>query len=76
MALNLDSEGPLGPIPSDRERKEAAEIQEELEAQRRALNFLRTVAVNLDNEKLDDTEFREFMRNSMEGMLGIDYTKP
>ena len=49
---------------------------EELEAQRRALNFLQTVAANLDNGKLDDRAFRDFMRNSMEGMPGVEYTKP
>ena len=41
----------------------------------RALNFLRTVAANLDNEAINDKEFREFMRRSMTGMPGIEYPK-
>ena len=42
----------------------------------RALSFLQTIAINLDNNKLPDDQFRNFIRNSLDGMLGIDYTKP
>ena len=42
-------------------------------AKQRALNFLQTVAVNLDNEKLTDTQFRQFMRNNMMGVHGWGY---
>ena len=42
----------------------------------RALNFLQTVAVNLDNPTLTDSAFRDFMRKSMEGMDEVEYTKP
>ena len=42
-------------------------------AQERALSFLQTVAVNLDNEKLTDTQFRQFMRNNMMGIHGWGY---
>lgn len=45
------------------------------EAKFRALNFLQTVAANLDNERLTDEEFRNFMRNSLEGMPGVDYKR-
>lgn len=41
-----------------------------------ALSFLRTMVVNLDNTGLTDEQFREFIRNSVEGMPGVDYTKP
>ena len=30
-----------------------------------ASNFMATVAVNVDNEKLSDKEFREFIRNTL-----------
>ena len=66
----LDSEGPFGPS------KELREREAEDAARFRALNFLRTVAANLDNPKLTDQQFREFMRNSIEGMDGVDYTRP
>ena len=52
-----------------------ADRRTEEENARRALNFLQTVAANLDNEKLDDAAFREFMRNSIEGMPGVDYDR-
>lgn len=42
----------------------------------RALNFLRTVVVNLDNVELTDEQFREFIRTPVEDMPGIDYIKP
>lgn len=42
-------------------------------ARARALNFLQTVAANLDNEKLTDAEFRQFMRNNMIGVHGFGY---
>ena len=63
----LDSEGPFGPS------KELKQREDEDAARFRALNFLQTVAANLDNPKLSDAEFRQFMRNSMTGMPGIDY---
>ena len=79
MRQGSDSEGPFGTPPDsfrDALERTAKQIQEELEAQRRALNFLQTVAANLDNEKLDDAAFRDFMRRSIEGMPGIDYVRP
>lgn len=30
-----------------------------------AVNFLNTVLVNLDNEKMSDADFRDFIRNTM-----------
>lgn len=45
------------------------------EAQYRALNFLQTLAENLDNPRLSDAQFREFVRNSVGGMPGVDYTR-
>ena len=50
-------------------------VMEKARAANRALNFLRTVAANLDNEALDDREFRDFLRRSMTGMPGIEYPK-
>lgn len=66
----LDSEGPLGPCPPSED--ELAQFQRQSDAFT-ALAFLQTVAVNLDNEKLDDAAFRQFMRNSIQGMSGVDY---
>ncbi len=37
-----------------------------------ARNFLGTVAANVDNDKLTDEEFREFIRNSLPV---VDYDK-
>ena len=48
-------------------------IVEKARAANRALNFLRTVAANLDNDGLDDKEFRDFMRRSMTGMPMVNY---
>jgi len=31
--------------------------------------FLRTLAANLDNEKLSDADFRQFVRNSLPGVV-------
>lgn len=31
--------------------------------------FLRTLAANLDNDKLSDTDFRQFVRNSLPGIV-------
>ena len=45
------------------------------EAAFHALNFLQTVAANLNNEAINDEEFRDFMRRSMTGMPGIEYPK-
>jgi len=42
----------------------------------RAMHFLQTMVANLDNTKLTDDQFREFIRNSMHGFPGVDYTKP
>lgn len=30
-----------------------------------ALNFMGSILANVDNEKLSDTEFREFIRNTL-----------
>lgn len=30
-----------------------------------ALNFVRIIAANIDNEELSDTDFREFVRNTL-----------
>ncbi len=75
----LDSEGPWDDDEArSRERvknaRARADRNAQQEAQERALNFLQTVSANLDNVKLDDTEFREFMRNSMRGMPGVGYS--
>ena len=51
------------------------EIVEKARAANRALNFLRTVAANIDNDALDDKEFREFMRRSMADMPGVNHGK-
>ena len=45
------------------------------EAAFHALNFLKLLAANIDNDALDDKEFREFMRRSMTGMRWIEYPK-
>lgn len=42
----------------------------------RALSFLRTIAINLDNDELPDDQFRNFIRNSLDDMPGVDYEKP
>jgi hypothetical protein len=31
----------------------------------KAKNFVQTIAANVDNEKLSDIEFRQFIRNSL-----------
>lgn len=54
---------------------ERADRQKQDAEQRRAVNFLHTVAANIDNMKLDDEAFREFMRDSMTDMPGVNYTK-
>lgn len=52
------------------------EVVAKARAGSRALSFLQTIAVNLDNTGLTDENFREFVRNSLEGMPRVDYTKP
>lgn len=52
------------------------EIVAKARAGNRALSFLQTLAVNLDNAGLTDDNFREFVRNSLEGMDGVEYAKP
>lgn len=56
--------------------EEFDELLAKARAGARARGFLQTVIVNLDNLGLTDAQFREFIRNSMEGMPGFDYTKP
>jgi hypothetical protein len=51
------------------------EIVEKARAANRALNFLQTVAANLDNEALTDEQFRDFMRRSMVDMPGVNHGK-
>jgi len=41
-----------------------------------AMSFLKTLVANLDNGNITDMQFRDFVRNSMQGFPGIDYTKP
>jgi len=36
-------------------------------------NFMKTIAANVDNEKLDDEGFRRFLRNTLPIVEGIDY---
>lgn len=38
-----------------------------------AANFCATLAANVDNTKLSDAEFREFVRNSLPGVEGANY---
>ena len=40
-----------------------------------AKSFVETLAVNIDNEKLSDAEFRQFCRNTVPIVEGIDYPK-
>lgn len=39
------------------------------------LNFLETVKANVDNDKLSDAEFREFIRNSLPCVNSFDFEK-
>ena len=39
------------------------------------LNFCQTVAKNVDNTALSDEEFRQFIRNSLPIVKGIDYSQ-
>lgn len=44
-----------------------------------AKNFIRTVAANVDNPRLSDAEFREFIRNTLpvvEGTPDLDPPQP
>lgn len=41
-----------------------------------AKSFVGTLAANIDNDKLSDKEFRQFCRNSVPNVEGIDYTPP
>jgi hypothetical protein len=54
----------------------AEQYPTENEAKERALNMLRTMVANLDNQKLSDHEFREFCRNSLSGFPGLEYQRP
>lgn len=71
------TEGPFPEQPrvADMPRKEPSD-ESLADARVRALHFLQTVAANLDNPKMDDEAFRQFMRNSLDQMPGVDYTKP
>jgi len=40
-----------------------------------AKSFIETLAVNIDNEKLSDADFRQFCRNTVPSVEGIDYPK-
>lgn len=40
-------------------------VESELKRTVPAGNFLATVAANVDNEKLSDADFRQFIRNSL-----------
>lgn len=57
-------------------RKDATEEFEKQSARANAHAFLETVVVNLENRKLTDAEFRDFIRNSLDGVWWIEYTKP
>lgn len=37
-----------------------------------AENFMMTVEANVDNEKLSDVDFRQFIRNSLPGVIYED----
>ncbi len=52
------------------------EVVARARAGNRALTFLQTLAMNLDNTGLPDDQFRNFVRNSLESMPGVEYTKP
>lgn len=36
-----------------------------------AVNFIGTISANIDNEKLDDKEFRQFVRNTLSSVEGF-----
>lgn len=38
-------------------------------------HFLENLVANVDNNKLSDEEFREYIRNTLSGVEGIDYSK-
>ena len=38
-----------------------------------AKNFMTTIAANVDNEKLSDEDFRQFIRNTLPIVAGIEY---
>jgi hypothetical protein len=61
------------PTPWDEPSSDHEALCEKARNGSRALSFLQTVATNLDNGKLIDEEFRDFMRRSMTGMPGITY---
>ena len=52
------------------------EVVAKARAGSRALSFLQTLAINLDNDKLPDDQFRNFIRNSLDDMPGVEYAKP
>ncbi len=41
-----------------------------------AKSFVDTLVVNLDNKKLSDTAFRQFCRDSVSIIEGVDYAQP
>jgi hypothetical protein len=41
-----------------------------------AKNFMQTIAANIDNDKLTDADLREFIRNTLPIVKGVDYTPP
>jgi len=38
-----------------------------------AKNFMQTIAANIDNEKLSDKDLRDFIRNTLPIVKGVDY---
>lgn len=56
--------------------EEFDELLNKARAGSRALGFLQTIAINLDNNGLPDDQFRNFIRNSLDYMPGVDYKKP
>ena len=61
------------PTPWDEPSTDHDEACQKARNGSRSLSFLQTVAANLDNNKLTDTEFRDFMRRSMTDMPGVTY---
>ena len=41
-----------------------------------AKSFVATLVANLDNIKLSDEEFRQFCRNTVQIVEGVDYIQP
>jgi hypothetical protein len=49
------------------------ERQQKEHEKHQAYNVVQTIAANVDNVKLSDTEFRDFIRQSMAGIPGVNY---